>query len=609
MIEKSLRERTRYLFLLCGACALPLFHATAAVPNAVPTQRVNSCVVMDASEGKVEGSHYRWDFDLTIPGRYVVQLIGPVSNADGDAKVRVTVDGNSFSDSLKKVYMIEDGIVWQTTKAIDLKSGTHHLLVQSELGPTTVRLASEAYEKSRIHTSSNKYYEPWLKMHLSAEKQAALARHKQNRFGMFIHWGAYSVAGGSWKGTRIEQSRIAGPRVAEWLMFTFNISRAEYREFAKRFNPDKSFAENVAKLAKDTGMKYVVITAKHHDGFALFDSTCSDFDVVDACPYDGDLIKELYDACRAEGLDFGVYYSHGRDWADGADANYTNVKKNRDALGVPTRPNGKNLWDPSPNPYKDYLQNKAYPQVEELIKLMPELSLIWFDGEDLITEDQAFRFYKMIYDLNPNIIVNRRIGYDFGDYVDAGDNKTPDGSDLAAKHFETCGTGNHSWGYKAHDNNWRSSNQLLRNFVDIVSKGGNYLLNIGPDGEGRVQEPCVKNFQEMGDWVKTNSEAIFGTTRWTIFSEGVSKVQSDSSLSTEFWFSAKDDTVYAMSLAPAEGRVQIHALNESAGQVSQVRLLDGNQNLPWTQNAEALEIDFGSVATGPNGYAVAVTIK
>jgi alpha-L-fucosidase len=143
--------------------------------------------------------------------------------------------------------------------------------------------------------------------------------------------------------------------------------------------------------------------------------------------------------------------------------------------------------------------------------LLSELRLIWFDGEGLITEAQAFRFYKMIYDLNPSIIINRRVGYDFGDYVDAGDHKTPTESELAAKHFETCGTANHAWGFKAHNHNWRSSNELLRKFVDIVSKGGSYLLNIGPDGKGRVPEPCVKSFLDMGTWVRTNSDAIFGT--------------------------------------------------------------------------------------------------
>ena len=140
---------------------------------------------------------------------------------------------------------------------------------------------------------------------------------------------------------------------------------------------------------------------------------------------------------------------------------------------------------------------------------MPELKLIWFDGDGLLTEAQAFRFYEMIYKLNPSVIVSRRVGYDFGDYIDAGDNKTPAASELAAKHFETCGTANHSWGFKAHDHRWKSANQLLRNFVDIVSKGGNYLLNIGPDGKGRVPEPCVESFQEMGDWVKTNSCLLY----------------------------------------------------------------------------------------------------
>ena len=574
---------------------------------AAPSQRANSCVVLKVENENVDSTQYSWEFELTIPGQYVTQLICPIAQADGDPAVQVSIDGNSFDDALKKVYQIEDGIVWQTTKAISLKSGSHRITVSSTLQPSTVRLASEAYEKSRIRTSSDRFYEPWLKMHRSQSKQAALSRYKQNRFGMFIHWGAYSVAGGSWKGTKIERSGIKGPRVAEWLMYTFNISRAEYRELAKQFNPDKSFAQVIAKLAKDTGMKYVVITAKHHDGFALFDSACSDWDVADACPYDGDLIKELYDACRVEGLDFGVYYSHGHDWVDGTDANYANVVKVRDALGLPTRLNGKNLWDPSPNSYADYLENKAYPQIAELITLLPELSLIWFDGDGLITEEQAFRFYKQVYDLNPNIVVNRRVGYDFGDYVDAGDNKTPAGGDLAVKPFETCGTGNHSWGYKAHDNKWKSSNQLLRYFVDIVSKDGNYLLNIGPDGEGRVQEPCVKNFREMGDWVKTNSEAIFGTKRWTTFSEGVTNAKSNTSLPTEFWFSAKGQNVYAMSLAPADGRIKILSLNESAGKVTQVRLLGENRNLQWTQTSDSLEVDFNDVATGPNGFALAIT--
>ena len=402
-------------------------------------------------------------------------------------------------------------------------------------------------------------------------------------------------------------------------MFTFNIPREEYKEFAKQFNPDKSFAANIARLAKETGMKYVVITSKHHDGFALFDSKVSDWDIADAAAYEGDLIKELYDACRAEGLDFGVYYSHGHDWMDGCDADYANVKKYRDTLGVPTRPNGKNLWDPSPNAYREYLEGKSYPQVAELIKQMPDLRVIWFDGEGLITEAQAFRFYKMIYDLNPSIVVNRRVGFDFGDYIDAGDNKTPGQNELITKHFETCGTANHSWGFKAHDHKWKSAHQLLRNFVDIVSKGGNYLLNIGPDGKGRVPEPCVKHFKEMGVWVRANADAIFGTSRWTVFHEGGSnpgKRKPTTASPDEFWFTlrpgsgqgADGNKVYVMSLSPGAGAVRVRSLGKSAGDVQSVRLLGSDRRLKWTQGADALSVDFAGVETGPNGYALEVVL-
>lgn len=605
--------RTKYqnIFFIVCISVFPLINACAVQPGPGNIQRVNSSVVMDAGQALVEGNRYRWEFELKAPGSYLVQLITPVENAHGNPAVTVEVAGVSFSESFKKVYLIEDGIVFQSSKPVTIRqAGTHRITVQSELSPVMARLVPQAYAKSRILTSSNKYYDQWLKMHQSPKKQAALARFKESRFGMFIHWGVYSMAAGNWKSVKIEDSPINGPGVAEWLMFTFNIPRQEYREFAKQFNPEKSFAVNIAKLAKDTGMKYVVITSKHHDGFGLFDSACSDWDVTDASSYDGDLIKELYDACRGEGLDFGVYYSHGHDWMDGCDANYANVKKYNDALGVPTRPNGKNMWDPSPNPYLDYLEGKAYPQIAELIKLMPNLRLIWFDGEGLITEAQAFRFYKMIYDLNPNIIVNRRIGYDFGDYIDAGDNKTPAAADLAAKHFETCGTANHSWGFKAHDHKWKSTDQLLRNFVDIVSKGGNYLLNIGPDGNGRVPEPCVKHFHEMGAWVKTNSDAIFGTTRWTTFYENVNTRRSGAqSAGGEFWFSAKDDKVYAMSLVPAGDTVRIRSLNKDAGTIQKVRLLGSYRIIQWKQTDAALELDFKGIETNENGFAVEVTLK
>ena len=597
------------LILLAGLVCVNESHAWQT-PTTNPTivQRADSCVVLAADQSRTDGDALIWDFELTHPGTYTVQVVVETESARGEHSGAVTVNGASISQQLKKAYIIEDGLVSEfDLPAVFSSAGLQTIAVQSNITIKQVRLVPQGYTKSRIYISSEKYYQPWRQMHRSPEKVAAMNWYKQARLGMFIHWGVYSEAAGSWKGQPIEKGK--GPKVAEWIMFAFQISREEYRAYAKNFNPDKSFAANIAKLAKDTGMNYVVITAKHHDGFGLFDSAHSTWDVAGATDYPGDLIKELYDACRDQGIEFGVYYSHGKDWGDGGDSNYAAVKAYNDQFGVHTRPNGINLWDSSPDTYEDYLENKAYAQIKELVEQLPELKLIWFDGDGLLTEAQAFRFYEMIYKLNPSVIVSRRVGYDFGDYIDAGDNKTPAASELAAKHFETCGTANHSWGFKAHDHRWKSANQLLRNFVDIVSKGGNYLLNIGPDGKGRVPEPCVESFQEMGVWVKTNSDAIFGTTRWTIFHEGVTAVKNSNSLPTEFWFSSKAHKVYAMSLATAPEVVRILSLKRSAGEVVGVRLLGNAKPIRWTQTDEAMEVDFTGIETSTNGYALEFTLK
>lgn len=584
-----------------------------AVSGAAPVvSRPDSSFILDCSK---EGAVHTWDIELQHPGVYAVQIIYPLELGRGELSAQVSIDGNVVGGGLKKAYIIEDGLVAEFTKPVALdEAAIYEVSLEASIVPTRIRLVPYGYTKSRIHLSSQHYYDAWLEMHESAPKRAAMEWYKEARFGMFIHWGVYSEAAGSWQGVPIEKGD--GPKVAEWIQFAFKITREEYREFAKQFNPDKSFAVNIAKLAKDTGMNYVVITSKHHDGFALFDSAHSDLDIADASPYDGDLIKELYEACRAEGLEFGVYYSHGNDWGEGGDGNYANVKAYNDQFGVPTRPNGKNLWDPSPVSHAEYLKTKAYPQIAELIRELPELRLIWFDGEGLITEQQAFDFYKLVYDLNPNIVVNRRVGYDFGDYIDAGDNKTPAGSELAAKHFETCGTANHSWGFKAQDSHWKNGNQLLRNFVDIVSKGGNYLLNIGPDGNGEVPEPCVESFLEMGEWVKVNREAIFGTSRWSVFNEGVKDSSARPSRNpppskpTEFWFSAKGDKVYVMALAEPEDVVRIKSLNKSVGEVASVRLLGSSKaDFDWKQTADSLEVDLSGLVVGRNGYALKVTLK
>ncbi|MGD9420352.1 MAG: alpha-L-fucosidase [Verrucomicrobiota bacterium JB025] len=587
---------------------LMVMHGIPALSAAPVVCRPDSAFVLECGDAATGREVHRWEIDLRHPGSYRVQVVYPLELAAGDLSASFRIGGVASGEVLRKVYVIEDGLVAEFEEPAELAAArVYSVSLESGVAPERVRLVPAGYVKSRISLSSGHYYDAWLKMHESAPKQAAMEWFRQARFGMFIHWGVYSQAAGSWKGVPIEKGD--GPKVAEWLQFAFKIPREEYRAFARKFNPDKSFARNFAKLAKDAGMRYVVITSKHHDGFALFDSAHSEFDIADASPYDGDLVKELYDACRAEGLEFGVYYSHGNDWAEGGDGNYRNVKAANDRYGVPTRPNGKNLWDPSPDSHAGYLAAKAYPQIEELVRKLPDLRLIWFDGDGLITERQAFDFYKLVYELNPHIVVSRRVGYDFGDYIDAGDNKTPSAGELAAKHFETCGTANHSWGFKAQDNDWKSGNQLLRNFVDIVSKGGNYLLNIGPDGRGTVPAPCVESFHEMGGWVKTNREAIFGTERWVTPSEGVVRVKDSASVASEFWFSAKGDAVFVMSLANPGGRVRIRSLGESAGRVTGVRLLGSDAELDWSQSAAGLEVDLTGAEIGPNGYALKVGLS
>jgi len=464
-----------------------------------------------------------WEFQLNRPGVYNVQVLRKGKIETSLPEVTIESAGVELKEVPENIFVIkEEGeqlTVSQFTKTIQYNvAGLQTLTVKVDTLIEKVRI-TPLYSKN-LGFGTDKYYDEWLKMHTSPEKQAALAWFKEAKYGMFIHWGLYSQAGGIWKGENMEQCKNEGPKVSEWLMFKFQIPRNEYAELAKDFNPDKSFAQNIAKLAKDAGMKYVVITSKHHDGFALFDSKCSDYNMVDATPYDADAVKQLYDACLAEGLDFGVYYSHGNDWYDGTDGNYANVKKLNDSLGILTHTSGKNLWDPSPNTHAEYIENKALPQIKELLELLPKLRLVWFDGDGFITEDQSFKFYKLIYETNPNILINRRVGFDFGDYLDAGDNKIPSASEKMSKYFETCGTTNNSWAFKSYDEDWKSTTELLYYMVDIASKGGNYLLNIGPDGKGHVPEQNANGLREIGQWLKVNGDAIYGTTRWKIPHEG-----------------------------------------------------------------------------------------
>lgn len=604
------------IFLFGNACT----HQT----ETMVVQGGNFWVVLDIGNATEMDDKLQWDFELKRKGSYNIQIISMGKLSSPLPELSCKTGETELQEAPGKIFVLD---VEGENQTISQFKG---IIKYKEAGFKTLSIdASPSIQQIRIipppgkHLGfgSGKYLDQWQEMHSSTEKQAALAWLNDAKYGMFIHWGLYSQAGGVWKGVRSEDSPHPGPKVAEWLMSIFQISREEYALLADTFDPERSFAEEIARLASDAGMKYVVITSKHHDGFALFDSQCSDYDMVDRTPYQADAIKELYDACIKQGLKFGVYYSHGNDWFDGTDGNYYKIKRHNDSIGILSHMNGKNHWDPSPNSFEDYVENKALVQVKELVELMPELALIWFDGDGNLSEDQCFKFYKLIYDLNPNVLVNRRVGYDFGDYLDAGDNVIPSASDKLSKQWETCGTTNNSWGYKSYDDDWKSTPELLYYLIDIASKGGNYLLNIGPDGKGKVPESSAEGLREVGQWMKVNGDAIYGSTRWLIPHEGQSETELKGTghraikgftrnfTTSDFWFTAKENKVYAISLVPAEGEVIISSMNKEAGDISGIRLLGSDKAIEWEQSSENLRIDLHGLKTGPHGYAVEVIFE
>jgi len=455
----------------------------------------------------------------------------------------------------------------------------------------------------------------WQKMH--ASKEQALNDFQALKFGLFIHWGLYAIPGGVWQGKRMED--MGSPSVAEWIQLVAKIPRTRYARLADDFMPNDFDADAIVRMAKRAGMRYVVITSKHHDGFAMYDSEVSDFNVVKATPWKRDVIAELYRACKKHGIRFGVYYSQNIDWADGADAQYAETKAIHDKENKTTSAFGANLWDPSPNTYAAYLDYKAIPQVKELLTKFKDIHYIWFDMPGLMTPRQSYRFYKTVYDINPRVIISERIGNGMGDYAIPGDNRIPGKDDKITLPWEAIGTFNHSWGYKSYDNDWKHVDELLFWLLEIVSKGGNYMLNIGPDAAGTVAEPIKQNLQAIGDWMAVNGEAIYGTKPWTVHHEGPTDYQISDTEQREregfkavftpqdFWFTSKKDVIYAMAMRlPENGKAKLTALKDGVGKVKKVEVL-GVGKVDFVQNEDGLEVSIPhEVKALPMGYTLKI---
>ncbi|MCH7228811.1 alpha-L-fucosidase [Haloferula sp. A504] len=407
---------------------------------------------------------------------------------------------------------------------------------------------------------------PEAAVDLEKARQERIGWWRDARYGLFIHWGLYAIPAGTWK------DKVYDHGYSEWIMFSEKIPREEYAKLGKRFNPESFDADAWVEVAKQAGMRYVVITAKHHDGFSLFDSKVTDYDVMDATPFRRDIIKELEEACHRAELHFGVYYSVDRDWYR--------------PTGQGNRYKQTNTWDFPDSTDEDfdrYFEEIALPQVKELITQY-DIDLLWFDAIEMKSPDQIKRTYDAIRDLSPDTIINSRIWSPvfpkqipppYCDYISSGDNKILENS--VDFEWENPGSMNTSYGYNRNDHKWVEPDEIIRRLADIVSKGGNYLLNVGPTAEGTFPQPCIDRLLEAGKWMEINEEAIRGASEWRVHSEGDS-----------VYFTAKGNTVYAICTKPPQARLVIEAFNNI--EVREVSVLGSEDKIDWKQSDKGLEL-------------------
>jgi alpha-L-fucosidase len=305
-------------------------------------------------------------------------------------------------------------------------------------------------------------------------------------YAMFIHWGLYSQLG-----NKVDGKTYYG--IGEWIMNKrmAGIPVPEYMDLAKTFNPEKFDAKAIAQLAKDAGMKYIIITSKHHDGFAMFDSKSNDFNVVNATPYKHDPMKDLAKACKEVGIGFGFYYSHNQDWTFPGGNN-----------GPATDADGK-----SAN-FDDYFLKKCLPQVKEITTEYGPIEIVWFDTPGNMPKKYVEELVAVVRKNQPNAMICGRAGHGLGDYQSIGDMEVPieniDGL------WESVDTTNDSWAYAWYDTNWKTPGEILRRLISTVARGGTYMLNIGPRGDGSVPEHAADSLRGSGEWIKRHPAVVYG---------------------------------------------------------------------------------------------------
>jgi alpha-L-fucosidase len=433
-------------------------------------------------------------------------------------------------------------------------------------------------------TAGNPAYPAVIRNETPQQREARLKWFREARFGMFIHWGVYAVPAGVWKGQSIPRAN------GEWIMNYAKIPMAEYRPLAQQFTASKYDPNAWAKLAKDAGMKYVVITSKHHDGFALFDSKVSDWNAVKASAAKRDLIAPLEQAVRAQGLKFGLYYSQSQDWN-----NLGGGKGN-------TQP-----WDPEQEKgdFDTYLKTIALPQVREILDMFKP-DILWWDTEYHMTPERARPFFDLVVTHSPNIIMNNRLG---GGVL--GDSMTPEQripTGTQDRAFEVCMTINGTWGYRSDDTNFKSYETLLHNLIDIASKGGNYLLNIGPMADGTIPQPEVERLEAIGKWLSVNGESIYGTNR-TAFGDEFTGAAARGPQSGAGWLwrcTTRPGKLYIHLFTWPEGKFE---LSNVKGRVTKAYLLADPQRSPLTVAQDGAKVSVTLPAKAPDPVASVLCLE
>lgn len=368
-----------------------------------------------------------------------------------------------------------------------------------------------------------------------AEIRARAKWWKEATFGMFIHWGLYAGYAGYYNGQPVTGA-------GEWIQFNAKIPEPEYAASAKNFNPVKFNAEEWVAIAKSAGMKYLIITAKHHDGFCMFDTKLSDYDIVKATPFKRDPIRELAEACKKAGIRFGVYYSNDLDWHE-------------------------NMWGLEPHFGKDplkfdqYYRQKSMGQVRELLTNYGPIAAVFFDGHPKASiVEQGLAFRNMVRELQPDCLINNRLRSVPGDFFSYERNRP---KQVDERLWELATSLNDSWGYKRQATDWKSPETLLYQFVDVVSKGGNCLLNVGPTAEGVIPEANVKTLRVIGEWLKVNGEAIYGAGRTPFGDELGAFSTTKKDQHGNFVFVEKKD--WRCTTRP--GKLYIHIFNWPKGKI------------------------------------------